>query len=81
LTKSVGVEVAPLGIRANAVGPGVIDTPLLDPMACTKPFLLNQIPAGRLGQPAEVAELVRYVVCDATYSFGEILPISGGWLA
>lgn len=81
LTKSVGAEVAPLGIRVNAVAPGFIDTPLLDPLAEAKPFLLARIPAGRLGQASEVAELVRYLVCDATYSFGEILPISGGWLA
>ena len=81
LTKSVGAEVAPLGIRINAVAPGFIDTPLLDPMADAKPFLLARIPAGRLGQADEVAELVRYLVCDATYSFGEVLPVSGGWLA
>jgi 3-oxoacyl-[acyl-carrier protein] reductase len=81
LTKSVGAEVAPLGIRVNAVAPGFIDTPLLDPLADAKPFLTARIPAGRLGQATEVAELVRYLVCDATYSFGEILPVSGGWLA
>jgi NAD(P)-dependent dehydrogenase (short-subunit alcohol dehydrogenase family) len=81
LTKSVGAEVAPLGIRINAVAPGFIDTPLLDPLADAKPFLVARIPAGRLGQATEVAELVRYLVCDATYSFGEILPVSGGWLA
>ena len=81
LTKSVGAEVAPLGIRINAVAPGFIDTPLLDPMDAAKPFLVARIPAGRLGRAEEVAELVRYLVADATYSFGEILPVSGGWLA
>jgi len=81
LTKSVGAEVAPLGIRVNAVAPGFIDTPLLDPMHDVKPFLVSRIPAGRLGRAEEVAELVRYLVCDASYSFGEILPVSGGWLA
>jgi NAD(P)-dependent dehydrogenase (short-subunit alcohol dehydrogenase family) len=81
LTRSVGAEVAPLGIRVNAVAPGFIDTPLLDPMGDAKPFLIARIPAGRLGQAEEVAELVRYLVADASYSFGEILPVSGGWLA
>lgn len=81
LTRSVGAEVAPLGIRINAVAPGFIDTPLLDPMEVVKPFLVGRIPAGRLGQAEEVAEAVRYLVCDATYSFGEIVPVSGGWLA
>jgi 3-oxoacyl-[acyl-carrier protein] reductase len=81
LTRSVGAEVAPLGIRVNAVAPGFIDTPLLEPMDDVKPFLVGRIPAGRLGRAEEVAEAVRYLVCDASYSFGEILPISGGWLA
>ncbi len=81
LTKSAGAEVAALGIRVNAVAPGFIDTPLLDPMQDVKPFLLGRIPAGRFGHPDEVAELVRYLVCDATYSFGEVLSVSGGWLA
>jgi NAD(P)-dependent dehydrogenase (short-subunit alcohol dehydrogenase family) len=81
LTRSVGAEVAPFGIRVNAVAPGFIDTPLLDPMEVAKPVLLARIPAARLGRAEEVAEAVRYLVCDATYSFGEILPISGGWLA
>jgi 3-oxoacyl-[acyl-carrier protein] reductase len=81
LTKSVGAEVASLGIRVNAVAPGFIDTPLLAPMEAAKPFLVGRIPAGRLGQAEEVAALVRYLVCDATYSYGEVVPISGGWLA
>ncbi len=81
LTKSVGAEVAPLGIRVNAVAPGFIDTPLLDPMEMAKPFLLAQIPPGRLGRADEVAAAVRYLVVDATYSFGEILPVNGGFLS
>jgi hypothetical protein len=34
-----------------------------------------------MGRAEEVAEAVRYLVVDATYSFGEIIPVSGGWLA
>jgi NAD(P)-dependent dehydrogenase (short-subunit alcohol dehydrogenase family) len=81
LTRSVGAEVAPFGIRVNGVAPGFIDTPLLDPMDAAKPILIARIPAGRMGHADEVAAAVRYLVVDATYSFGEILPVSGGWLA
>jgi 3-oxoacyl-[acyl-carrier protein] reductase len=81
LTKSVGAEVAPLGIRVNAVAPGFIDTPFLDPLDEAKAFLLARIPVGRFGRAEEIAKLVRHIICDATYSFGEIFPASGGWLA
>ncbi len=81
MTKSVGAEVAPLGIRVNAVAPGFIDTPFLDPLLDARPFLLARIPAGRFGRAEEIAKVVRYLVCDATYSFGEVVPASGGWLA
>jgi NAD(P)-dependent dehydrogenase (short-subunit alcohol dehydrogenase family) len=82
LTRSAGAEVASLGIRVNAVAPGFIDTPLLDPMGPLKPFLVSRVPAGRLGTADEVAALVRFLAGpEASYCFGEILPISGGWLA
>jgi 3-oxoacyl-[acyl-carrier protein] reductase len=81
LTRSAGQEVAPLGIRVNAVAPGFIDTPLLDFMGEAKPFIVGRIPSGRLGLDEEVAAAVRYLAVDATYSFGEIIPVSGGWLA
>ncbi len=79
-TKSVGREVAPLGIRVNAVAPGFIDTPLLAPMADMRGMLEMQIPSARLGEPEEVANLVRFLAGDeASYCFGDVLTLTGGY--
>ena len=79
-TKSVGREVAPLGIRVNAVAPGFIDTPLLAPMADMREMLEMQIPSGRLGEAEEVANLVRFLAGDeASYCFGDVLTLTGGY--
>jgi 3-oxoacyl-[acyl-carrier protein] reductase len=79
-TKSVGREVAPLGIHVNAVAPGFIDTPLLAPMADMREMLELQIPSGRLGEAEEVANLVRFLAGDeASYCFGDVLTLTGGY--
>jgi len=79
-TKSVGREVAALGIHVNAVAPGFIDTPLLEPMADMRPMLEMQIPSGRLGEAEEVANLVRFLASDeASYCFGDVLTLTGGY--
>jgi 3-oxoacyl-[acyl-carrier protein] reductase len=80
-TKSVGQEVAPFGIRVNAVCPGWIDTPLLAPI---DPMLLAgivmQVPHGRLGTAAEVAELVRFLCGpESSYCNGDVFAASGGY--
>ena len=80
LTKSVGLEVAPLGIRVNAVAPGFVDTPLLDPVKDALAVIQQQIPSGRLGRPEEVAELVRFLAGpESSYCFGEVLTLTGGF--
>ena len=79
-TKSVGSEVAQHGIRVNAVAPGFIDTPLLDPMSDFKPFILADVASKRFGRADEVAEVVAYLSSDrASYHFGDILPLTGGF--
>ena len=80
-TKSVGQEVAPYGIRVNAVCPGWIDTPLLgamDPMMMAG--IVMQIPKGRMGRPDELAELVRFLSGpESSYCNGDIFAASGGF--
>jgi 3-oxoacyl-[acyl-carrier protein] reductase len=82
LTKSVGQEVAPFGVRVNAVCPGWIDTPLLapiDPMLIAG--IVMQIPKGRMGTAAELAELVRFLVGpDSSYCTGDVFAASGGFV-
>jgi 3-oxoacyl-[acyl-carrier protein] reductase len=82
LTKSLALELAPYGIRANAVAPGVIQT---DMLAASSPDVnsrfLQRIPLSRFGTPAEVAEAVYFLVSDASsYITGEILDVNGGIL-
>ncbi len=79
-TRSVGAEMAPFGIRVNAVAPGYIDTPLLAPLEELKPFLLAQIPSRRLGEAEDVAEIVRFLAGpESAYCMGDVLPCSGGY--
>ncbi|MGB8859389.1 MAG: SDR family NAD(P)-dependent oxidoreductase [Ilumatobacteraceae bacterium] len=81
LTKSVGQEVAPYGVRVNAVCPGWIDTPLLgamDPMMMAG--IVMQIPKGRMGRPQELAELVRFLCGpESSYCNGDVFAASGGF--
>lgn len=81
LTRSVGAEVAPLGIRVNAVAPGFVDTDLLG--ATPPPFIdaaVGSVPAGRLGTAEEVAEVVAFLASDrASFCNGEVWTASGGW--
>jgi NAD(P)-dependent dehydrogenase (short-subunit alcohol dehydrogenase family) len=76
LTKSVARELAPLGITANCVAPGPIDTALLTPQHRTAKFL-EGLPLGRLGTPDEVADAVVYLV-SARWTTGQVLSPNGG---
>ena len=80
-TRSVGREVAHLGVRVNAVCPGYIDTPLLAPFdEVLKTMTVARVAAGRLGRAEELAELVRFLAGDeSSYFTGEILHPDGGF--
>lgn len=75
LTKSVAKELAPKGIRCNAIAPGFIRTDMTD--AQTDNPLVNLIPLGAMGDAEDVAEAAAYLV-TAKYVTGEVLRVDGG---
>lgn len=75
LTKSVAKELAPKGIRCNAIAPGFIRTDMTDSQENNP--LLAMIPLGRMGQAEEVAEAAAYLA-SAKYVTGETLRVDGG---
>jgi len=83
LTQTAAIEYAPKNIRINAVGPGYIDTPLLNQLSPeVKQQLVDLHPIGRLGKADEVAELVIWLSSDkASFVTGSYYPVDGGYLA
>ncbi len=83
LTRTAGSEYADKNIRINAVGPGYIDTPLLNSLdADTKNSLVAKHPIGRLGDPKEVAKLVLFLSSDnASFINAGYYAIDGGYTA
>ena len=79
-TKALAKELAPSNIQVNAVACGVIDTEM---NSCLCPedleILRGEIPADRLGQPKEVAELILQLAQSPSYLTGQIITIDGGW--
>jgi NAD(P)-dependent dehydrogenase (short-subunit alcohol dehydrogenase family) len=79
LVRSLAAEVAPLGVRVNAVAPGPTDTPLL---ASASPWrdraYLDTLPARRLARPEEIAEVVRFLLEEGTFCVGEVISPNSG---
>ncbi|MEH7882700.1 SDR family oxidoreductase [Bacillus sp. JJ1609] len=79
--KALSKELAPSGIRVNAVAPGVISTPILSDFTADEiDAIADEIPAGRLGVPREVAESVEFLLSEkSSYITGQVLAVNGGW--
>ncbi|MGW0731445.1 SDR family NAD(P)-dependent oxidoreductase [Streptomyces sp. NPDC002851] len=94
LTRVAAMELAPSGIRVNAVCPGAIDTPMSNPSqldpdadpaetsAALDELYRKLVPLGRVGRPREVADLALFLSgADSSYITGQPFVIDGGWLA
>ncbi|MEZ4456523.1 MAG: SDR family oxidoreductase [Gemmatimonadales bacterium] len=82
LTRAAARELGPFGITVNMVSPGVTDTELVEETATPeriRQLEATAIPVGRIGRPAEVADLVCFVASEAAgYLNGAVLDINGG---
>jgi NAD(P)-dependent dehydrogenase (short-subunit alcohol dehydrogenase family) len=82
LTRSLAHRIGPEGIRVNAVCPGYIDTPMLAPTIQTpeaRAGFETRVPLGRLGEPAEIARVVRFLLSnEASYLHGAAVVVDGG---
>ena len=85
LTKALAIELSPLGIRVNAIGPGLIATPLNAKARENPAYMKNfegRIPLGRIGTPEDIAPVAVFLASDmARYVTGVTLPVDGGFLA
>ncbi len=81
-TKALAKELALSGVSVNAVAPGAVRTAMLDSLSEDElSDLAEEIPMGRLAEPSEIAETVRFLsLHESAYMTGQILSPNGGWV-
>ena len=77
MTRALALELAP-EVRVNAIAPGAILWPESGKSEASKQALIDRTPLGRIGTPEEIAETVRWLLRDATYTTGQVLRLDGG---
>jgi NAD(P)-dependent dehydrogenase (short-subunit alcohol dehydrogenase family) len=79
LTMCAALDLAPYNIRVNAVGSGLVGTPVGYRDYVNRPYENPRVPIGHIGMPEDVAEAVMFLVSEkAKYIIGAILPVDGG---
>lgn len=85
LGRALAIDLAPVGIRVNVIGPGIVATPM---SAATlsqpdnQPWIKAKVPLGRPADPDEIAAMAAVLLDPASsYMTGAFVPVDGGWLA
>lgn len=79
LTRTAALELAPYNVLVNSVAPGMVRTRMTESLpAAERQAMLDRVPLGRIGEPEEVARLVRFLVVEGSYCTGTVFHMNGG---
>lgn len=84
LTQNLAIECAPARVRVNSVAPGHTLTPLVERMIDDGYDISRAVartPLGRIARPEDIARVVEFLLVDASFVTGVVLPVDGGWTA